>query len=232
MLDCKNFIRPTSSTPGFLRKEGHPEVLYKPVQPGVKGPREVMFYETMFGGESWCIVWSCDYHLTVSHALASVCINVHCVSSEGSLLPSLPPASVPHSPLSSLPPPSFPPSPCLRPSLPHSPPSSLLDDINVESLPEDIQQLRTIIPRYLGTANIRDRAGHIRILFKPLFWNAVAVGYQHIHKQSWELFMPVVYAIHEWLIHNCCVNIFTGPINPFSHLYIMAHMLWQASPKS
>ncbi len=178
-LDSKKFIRPTSSPPGFLRKEGHPEVLYKPVQSGVKGPREVMFYETMFGGESWCIVWSCDYHLTVSYALAGVCI--HWVGSEGSrqcflfVPPPLPPSLPPL-------PPSFLPSP-LPPSL--SPPlSSLPDDINVESLPEDIQQLRTIIPRYLGTANIRDRAGHIRILSKPLFWNAGAVGYQHIHKQS------------------------------------------------
>lgn len=34
---------------GFLRKIGQDDILYKPVQPGVKGSIEVQFYESLFG---------------------------------------------------------------------------------------------------------------------------------------------------------------------------------------
>ena len=36
---------------GFLRKIGQQDILYKPVQAGVKGQTEVWFYETLFGSE-------------------------------------------------------------------------------------------------------------------------------------------------------------------------------------
>ena len=34
---------------GFLRKIGEDDILYKPVQPGVRGSVEVQFYESVFG---------------------------------------------------------------------------------------------------------------------------------------------------------------------------------------
>ena len=36
------------SSIGFLRKANQYDILYKPVQAGSKGPREVMFYEGLF----------------------------------------------------------------------------------------------------------------------------------------------------------------------------------------
>ncbi|CAI8046652.1 Inositol polyphosphate multikinase [Geodia barretti] len=36
---------------GFLRRKGQEDILYKPVQPGIKGTIEVQFYETLFGEE-------------------------------------------------------------------------------------------------------------------------------------------------------------------------------------
>ena len=35
-------------TPGMLRKVGQPSMLYKPLQAGSKGPRELAFYESVF----------------------------------------------------------------------------------------------------------------------------------------------------------------------------------------
>ena len=40
-------VHPHAHT-GFLRKTNHNDILYKPVQAGNKGPREVMFYEGLF----------------------------------------------------------------------------------------------------------------------------------------------------------------------------------------
>ena len=34
---------------GFLRKLGHADILYKSVQPGIKGATEVQFYDSLFG---------------------------------------------------------------------------------------------------------------------------------------------------------------------------------------
>jgi hypothetical protein len=42
---------PPSSVTGFLRKIGWEDILYKPVQPGIKGTIELQFYETLFGEE-------------------------------------------------------------------------------------------------------------------------------------------------------------------------------------
>ena len=41
----------SSSVTGFLRRKGQEDILYKPVQPGIKGTIEVQFYETLFGEE-------------------------------------------------------------------------------------------------------------------------------------------------------------------------------------
>ena len=39
---------PSALFSGFLRKANQYDILYKPVQAGSKGPREVMFYEGLF----------------------------------------------------------------------------------------------------------------------------------------------------------------------------------------
>lgn len=36
---------------GFLRRKGQPQFLFKPIQAGVKGPREVAFYDSLFTGK-------------------------------------------------------------------------------------------------------------------------------------------------------------------------------------
>ena len=42
------FLPPFSPPSGFLRRIGQPKILFKPVQPGIKGPREVTFYQGLF----------------------------------------------------------------------------------------------------------------------------------------------------------------------------------------
>ena len=43
---------PSSLSLGFLRQIGEPKILFKPVQPGIKSPREVTFYQSLFGDEA------------------------------------------------------------------------------------------------------------------------------------------------------------------------------------
>ena len=45
-------LSPSSLSLGFLRRIGQPKILFKPVQPGIKGPREVTFYQSLFRDEA------------------------------------------------------------------------------------------------------------------------------------------------------------------------------------